>query len=173
MLKKVFALLILITTLSLNSCATITPVSGKYSFAITPNQAQNAEYFGKTVRWGGEIIATYPEQNNTTCFIVLGLKLHSNAEPYSNKKSSFIGRFIACTKGYYDPEIYKKGREITFVGIISGIEKLKVGNYEYPYPIIKIEKLYLWPKRNNEYYYPYCNWNYYNFGSYSFLPRFY
>ncbi|MGE4547756.1 MAG: Slp family lipoprotein [Desulfurella sp.] len=148
--KKLASLITVVVSFAmLNSCATILPISGNYA-QITPIEAQTGKFFGKTVRFGGTIISTIPQQNNQTCFVVLGLKLHSNGKPYKKEPKNFVGRFLACAHGYYDPEIYQKGKKITFVGTIVGIEKEKVGNYTYSYPVLDVKSLYLWPK-NTEY----------------------
>ncbi len=150
--------------LVLYGCVTPAPISGHFE-NITPSQAQNKELVGKIVRFGGSIISTIPKKNDTTCFVVLGLKLNSWGEPYSIAPSNFVGRFIACAKGYYDPEIYQKGRKITFVGQIAGIKQEKVGGFTYNYPLINVKSLYLWPKqeKDNNNFSP-C------FRSYSLLP---
>jgi outer membrane lipoprotein len=145
-LKKLVHLITIIVGFAmLSSCATVLPISGNFT-QITPTQAETGKFFGKVVRFGGTIISTIPEQNNQTCFVVLGLKLHSNGKPYKKEPKNFVGRFVACARGYYDPEIYKKDKEITFVGTITGIEKEKVGNYTYSYPVLNVKSLYLWPK---------------------------
>ncbi|MGB9756092.1 MAG: Slp family lipoprotein [Desulfurella sp.] len=148
----------------LYSCVTPAPISGHF-VNIAPTQAQESEVVGKVVRFGGSIISTVPQQNGTTCFVVLGLKLNSWGEPYSVKPENFVGRFIACAKGYYDPEIYQKNRKVTFVGKIVGTKKEKVGDFTYNYPLIDVKSLYLWSKQeeNNVRFSP-C------WGSYSLLP---
>ncbi|MGB9755737.1 MAG: Slp family lipoprotein [Desulfurella sp.] len=157
-LKKIKAAVIVIVGVGiLQSCSTVLPISGNFT-PITPIQAQNGEFFGKEVRFGGTIISTIPEQNNQTCFVVLGLKLHDNGKPYRKEPQNFVGRFIAYAKGYYDPEIYKKGSKVTFVGKIMGIKKEKVGDFVYTYPLIDVKNLYLWPKQEHENCFP-CNCN--------------
>lgn len=153
-----------VAALILYSCATPAPISGQFE-NIRPTQAQEKEMIGKTVRFGGSIISTIPQQNGTTCFIVLGLKLNAVGEPYSVKPANFVGRFIACAKVYYDPGIYQKDRKITFVGKIAGVKKEKVGDFTYTYPLIDVKSLYLWPKPEKNYlHFSPCP------GSFSLLP---
>ena len=60
------------------------------------------------------------------------------------------GRFIACKPGFYDPEVFKKGREVTLTGKIIHIDVRKVGEYDYHFPVVDIEFMILWPKRQEQ-----------------------
>ena len=60
-----------------------------------------------------------------------------------------LGRFIACRAGFYDPEVFMAGREITVSGRVEGFETRKVGNYDYRYPRVAAEVVYLWPERRD------------------------
>lgn len=64
------------------------------------------------------------------------------------------GRFMAIEKGYLDPLIYKKGREITIAGELIGSRKKKIGEIEYTYPFFEIKEVYLWKEEKGYYYYP-------------------
>lgn len=133
-----------VLVLGLGACATRTPVSGTFP-PITPRAAQSGRYLGKTVRWGGILIATHP-QPQKTCFRVMALPLASNGRPETGADMTETGRFIACAAGFYDPVLYAAGRRITFVGAISGLESQAVGGYRYPYPRLDARVVYLWPK---------------------------
>jgi outer membrane lipoprotein len=129
--------------LGLGACATIPQeLTGTYT-TITPENA-TAVAPGTRVRWGGDIIQTEP-QERATCFFVLGEPLDSQARPEHREQSR--GRFVACKQGFYDPEVYAKGREITVTGTVSGSETRKVGDYDYAYPRVDADVVYLWPKR--------------------------
>ena len=144
-------------TVLLASCATVPKeLAGSYA-DITPQQASNGGVSGTAVRWGGDIIQTEPGRNDT-CFYVLGKPLASNdARPRSSSDS--IGRFVACKRGFYDPEVYAKGREITVTGMLQGVITRKIGDYEYPYPRVEANAVHLWslPVMYNRGYYN--SWN--------------
>ena len=159
-------IILLFVALTLGACATVpkelqvsTPLS-----TTTPRQAQTGNHDGERVRWGGVIISTNT-QSDQTCFEVMALSLDSSTQPESNDQS--LGRFIACSKGFYEPTLYAAGREVTFIGRIDGSEKQKVGEYDYHFPRLIADAVHLWPKRSNIIYVPYYDpfwdpfWPYY------------
>ncbi len=132
-------------TVLLASCATVPKdLAGSYA-DISPQQAGNGSVSGASVRWGGQIIQTEPGHDHT-CFYVLGKPLDSSdARPELSRDST--GRFVACRQGFYDPEVYAKGRAITVTGVLQGVVTRKVGDYEYPYPRVEAGAVHLWPVR--------------------------
>ena len=99
----------------LAGCATTPPVALQGTFAtLTPQQSLTQAATGQTVRWGGEIIQTLPGKDQT-CFELIARPLDSTARPLLGGDAQY-GRFIACSKGFYDPEVYAKGRELTLIG---------------------------------------------------------
>ena len=138
---KHFAITLLAAGLA--SCATV-PKSLQGEFpATTPRDAVTAAN-GQSVRWGGEIIKVEPKQD-ATCFEVLARELNAEARPSPRNPST--GRFIACHGGFYDPEEFERGSEITVVGRLSGTESGKVGQFDYTYPLVEAESIHLWPPR--------------------------
>lgn len=133
-----------------SSCASIPqPLQGEYP---DTQPAQAGQYnIGGSVRWGGVIIATNP-QPDQTCFEILGKPLEENQRPIEADQSE--GRFIACKPGFQDPEVFKAGREITIIGKLDTLEPRMIGEYEYQYPILNAEVVYLWPERPDYAAYP-------------------
>jgi outer membrane lipoprotein len=144
----------------LTSCTSVpTQLQGEYA-DVTPARVQ-PEHFGTSVRWGGVLVETRNEQDRT-CFEVLSRQLDRYMRPLV--EDTTLGRFIACTNGFHDPEVYAKGREVTVVGQIRSIEDRKIEEFDYFYPVLEVTDLVLWEKRktvmhyNNYYdpfYYPY------------------
>lgn len=129
--------------LGLSACATVPQqLAGTYTTVSPDNAAAAAQ--GTRVRWGGRIIQTEPQERET-CFFVLDEPLDSQARPERREQSR--GRFVACKQGFYDPEVYGKGRDITVTGTVAGSETRKVGQYDYSYPRVEADVVYLWPKR--------------------------
>jgi outer membrane lipoprotein len=116
-------------------------LTGTYA-TVTPDNAVAAQ--GSRVRWGGHIIQTEPQERET-CFFVLAEPLDSQGRPERDEQSR--GRFVACKEGFYDPEVYAKGRDLTVTGTVNGSETRKVGQFDYNYPRVNADVVYLWPKR--------------------------
>ncbi len=163
----------------LAACAT-TPrpiVEGPIS-PLTPEAARANQGVGpnERVRWGGEILDVMPGENQT-CFEILSHELDVSGRPRESRETD--GRFIACDKGFYDPAVYSKERELTVVGSLMEPETRKIGEADYLYPRLQIEKLYLWPQYSQFQRYPYYDpfWGFpysgfgYGFGYRPFLFR--
>lgn len=128
----------------IGGCASIPEPISKGPVTIErPDSKQIENIVGKTVRWGGKILKSESTQEET-CFEILGFLLDRSGEPEESDSSA--GRFFACTDGFYDPAIYSVGRKITIVGEVIEITTAKIGKYDYRYPKIKIDSLYLWPR---------------------------
>ena len=107
-------------------------------------QENIAAYQNQLVTWGGVILDTHTKQNMTE-IIILSKRLTDSTGPVEQDES--LGRFIAQTRDFLDPALYAKNKEITVHGRILRQENRKVGEYEYSYPIVTVESLYLWPPR--------------------------
>lgn len=139
--------LALVATIALlGGCATIPqPLQGSYT-NLSSTAAQQGGAGGTQVRWGGEIIKTEPGSQQT-CFYILARPLDGQARPELGSAGGDQGRFVACHSGFYDPEVFSRGRELTVTGTIHGTVTQKVGAYDYPYPRVEANVVYLWPKR--------------------------
>ena len=123
----------------------------------TLRQVQNApeQYRDRTLRWGGSIVSVTNARDGSVVEVV-ARTLQSSSRPDSSGLSP--GRFLMKTGDFLDPEIYKEGEDITVVGALQGVETRKVGEYEYPYPVLRAEGYYLWPpvpERRVRHYDPY------------------
>jgi outer membrane lipoprotein len=161
----------------LGGCATIPkPLAGTYTDVSTSTAAQGGAS-GTRVRWGGEIIKTEPGPQQT-CFYLLSRPLDSQARPVSGHAGESQGRFVACRDGFYDPEVFTRGRELTVTGTLHGTVSQKVGNYDYAYPRVDADVVYLWPVRTvvhypPGYYDPFWGPGFYNpwgYGAWGYSP---
>ena len=155
--------------LAFSACTTIPEqLKGEY-VSLTPKNAIEKD-LQTPVRWGGVILETRPE-SEFTCFEILAKDLQTSMRPKKSDQSS--GRFIACKPGFYDPEVFKKGREVTVTGKVIHIDIRKVGEYDYHFPVVDFEFMILWPKRRDRVYYggyrPYY-WHYPHYGPYWRYP---
>lgn len=145
-------LAVTVATAALAACASVPkPLKGTFA-PVSAVTAQQGGSDGHTVRWGGSIIKTEPGPQET-CFYVLARPLNDEARPESTGQNDTQGRFVACHSGFYDPEVFARGREITVTGVLHGAVTQKVGEYQYPYPRVEASVVYLWPKYNASYYY--------------------
>ena len=161
--------LALVIGLLLCACTTIPEqLNGEYTSLIPENTTDND--LETAVRWGGAVLETLPE-DGYTCFEILSKKLQTSMRPANSDQAD--GRFIACKPGFYDPEVFKKGREVTLTGKIIHIDIRKVGEYDYHFPIVDMEFMILWPKLRKrvvyDMYRPYY-WHYPYYGRYYRYP---
>jgi len=130
--------------LLLGACAR-PPGALRGSFApLTVRDAQARAAVGERVRWGGTIVNARPGKDST-CFEIVSKPLDEQARPVDSDET--LGRFVACAPGFYDPEVYAPGREVTVTGTLAEPMSRKVGDYEYRFPVVKADTVYLWPKR--------------------------
>lgn len=133
-------------SLTLAACAsTPKPLQGQFS-TLMPDAAVQREATGELVRWGGQIVNVVPKSDRS-CFEIVSTQLGSDGRPLRLNHSE--GRFIACRTGFYEPEVFKSGREITITGHIDGFETRKVGEFDYRYPHVNADVVYLWPVRDD------------------------
>jgi outer membrane lipoprotein len=139
-----FAAVALLTAL-LAACATAPkPLQGQYS-PLTPRQAADHESTGAQVRWGGRVVSVDPRADQT-CFEMLSTRLDGSGRPRW-ASDEVGGRFIACRTGFYDPALFEKNSEVTFSGRIDGYETRRIGGYDYRFPRLAADVVYLWPVR--------------------------
>ncbi|UNU10210.1 Slp family lipoprotein [Xanthomonas translucens] len=141
---KIRLLFPVMAVLALGACATAPkPLQGQFA-TVTPRDSVAGQQVGASVRWGGKIIQTKPSQGET-CFQILSRPLSASGRPDSDAADASDGRFVACRAGFYDPAVFEPGREVTFIGHVSGYENTRIGEYDYRLPKIDADVVYLWP----------------------------
>ncbi len=142
---------LLFATIALSACVSVPEqFRGEYP-GLTPQTATESD-LGTRVRWGGVILDTQPSREQT-CFELLSRPLRKSMRPEDSDQT--LGRFIACKTGFYDPEVFVRGRELTLTGTISRIDLRKVGEFDYRYPVVEAEFVSMWPERQDVIYYEY------------------
>lgn len=160
---------IAILLLMLSACSSNIPMEISQDVADAPSfsqiQKQPDSYLGQPLRWGGTILNTQNKQNATWVTIV-AFPLSDSGRPMESDSSP--GRFIAVIDDFLEPLVYTKDREITVRGKLIGNETIKVGDFPYPYPLLKADNYYLWATKpeiidvNPPYYWPYYPSPFYN-----------
>ena len=140
------------------------------SYLDVKKNAHNFE--GQTVRWGGEI-ANVVNLKEYTMIEVVNLHLNASTKPKQLNESQ--GRFRLYYKGLLDPLIYTKGKKVTAVGTISGVEKGNIGEHEYIYPVVQTQVVHIWKKikkinMNYDPLYHHSYWGNYHFRHPARLP---
>ena len=169
---KTFILLAL-TTVLVSGCASSIPQSISTAPEGAPDlstlRADPEKYLGRSVRLGGRIVKVENRQQNSWISVV-AMPLQGNGKPRRSDQSP--GRFIAQVKGFVDPAVYSKNRRITVVGRFEKMLSQKIGEYNYPYPLIITDDVYLWPRAPKVRYtpvntlWPYSPW----YGPYDYYP---
>lgn len=146
MLKKLFYLS-LFTLLS--ACATSRvpeairqPPPGDLTLAEVRQNLPG--HVNQRVRWGGRI-AGVENHANETWLDVVARPLDDDGRPRSSDDS--LGRFIARVDGFLDPAVYAKGRDVTVAGTIERSITRQIGDYPYPYVVVKADTTKLWELR--------------------------
>ncbi len=139
-------LAVLATTAALLAACASQPQPLQGAFAqISPRDAIATDSTGAMVRWGGRIVDVEP-QPNRTCFEMISTRLGNTGRPYW-ASDDVGGRFIACRTGFYDPALFERNREVTFTGRVAGYENRRIGQYDYRFPRMEADVVYLWPVR--------------------------
>lgn len=155
----VYFVLLTLSMVTLTACATHIPdiIKNPPTEDLSLNRARHDpdRHQGKTIRWGGTIISTRNQKDKTE-LIILAKPLDKYGEPQEGDQS--YGRFIGIKDGFLDPAIYATGRSITLNGKFEQVIRKKIDNFEYDYPLVRIEHLYLWEVMEEYDYYDYPFW---------------
>ncbi|MCK7460469.1 Slp family lipoprotein [Idiomarina aminovorans] len=106
---------------------------------------QGEKVVGDSARWGG-VIADVRNAKDHTVLEIVSFPLKRWGRPEVSDNSQ--GRFLAVVNDFVDPDVYKAGRSISFVGSIGQPQQGKIDEYIYTYPVIEATGYYLWqPER--------------------------
>jgi outer membrane lipoprotein len=115
------------------------------------------KFSGMVVIWGGVIIET-TNLKESTVIKVMQTALDFQRRPTDLDRSE--GRFVIRVDRFLDPDIFKKGRQVTVGGEIAGKETQPIGEIQYIYPVVRAKELKLWeqPVPYPPYYYDPWYW---------------
>ena len=146
---------------SLSACSTHIPPVIKQPLENAPEIGEVRDrpkaYISQKIRWGGVILAAENKQDSSSLTIV-AFPLNDDGEPVASDQSS--GRFIAHFEQFLEPMIFSSNREITVTGKLLETQTVKVGEYDYEYPVVEVEHYYIWPVEADPVYddYPPYGW---------------
>ncbi len=98
------------------------------------------KYAGDTVIVGGHVVTVENKADHTEIVAVqspLGVGQKPKTKDFSQ------GRLVMIYKGFIDPEVYTKDREITVGGKIIG-SSAQADNPPYPYLKLEVRDIHLW-----------------------------
>lgn len=138
MTRRVFIIPLL---LSLAACAG----QPQQAVVVSPSPAAVSADFsrhqGRTVEWGGIIIAA-ENRRDSTWLEILAYPLDDDHQPQAGARP--LGRFQAVHPGYLETADYAPGRWLTVVGTIRELRVGKVGAAPYRFPLVAIGRINLW-----------------------------
>ena len=138
--------IIAVMVLLLNACAITPPFSqdllSGVNISLQPEQAAKEDVLDEAVMWGGVIVNATNSPDHTD-FAVLFYPLDRSQRPDRGQPAK--NRFIVRYPGYLETMVYAPGREITVLGKLQGVEEGKVGDAPYRFPVLKAERIHLWP----------------------------
>lgn len=118
---------------------------GRRNISFPDLIANPDQYRGKLFILGGIIVDTKFMQKGSQ---IEALSAPVDSRGYLEENANYTGgRFLAVypkSRGLLDPMIYKKGREITLAGTFLDVQKGKIDEMDYTYPVFEIKQLYLW-----------------------------
>ena len=181
-MKKITLILLVILGLSLlySGCAAVisSETMSRANRAVTVADVRNSPdaHKNEVILWAGEIVEAHNKKDGTIIEI-LQKPVNSSLKPKDNDISS--GRFLAKYDGYLDVAIFAPGRAVTVAGRIQGEHNQLLGELEYNYPVVSVEEIYLWPRKEmmpGYYYtYPYVwdPWPGYYYSPFYYGPHYY
>ncbi len=137
-------LLLLLSPLVIVACAPapIFKVSPHAANVPPDTVAQAPERFsGRSVIWGGQIVAVENLPNSTEIQI-LAYPLDASQRPLPDSPAG--GRFIAIMRGYVEPLSYPAGALVTLTGHIQGVRTGTVGDASYAFPLVRVDAAHVW-----------------------------
>jgi len=145
-LKQTFTSLCCILFICACTTTQLTPEQAALR-AVTPTMAaaQPSRHQGKSVEWGGLLIAIHNRQNHTI-IEVLAYPLQTNGRPDLDRQP--MGRFLTMRAGYLEPLEFAAGRRLTVTGPITGTRQGRVSEGDYIYPTVDANQLRLWPRED-------------------------
>jgi len=137
-------LLLAASALMLGACATPPIDSAGADPALRPAEAVAAfpGSRGSAVVWGGVIVSS-ENLPAMTRLEVLGYPLSSGLRPRMDRRP--LGRFLVVVDGYLETATYRAGRRITVRGMVVEVVDGRVGEAAYRFPVLRAQRLYLWP----------------------------
>ena len=140
-------LVLLSLVLALSACATGPLPTEGVARELSPAEVRDApeDALGQTVIWGG-VIADARNLEERTRLEVVAYPLDDRSQRPLTTEAP-IARFRVYADGYLETAEYATGRRVTVRGEVTGIERGRIDEAVYRFPVIDSQELELWPER--------------------------
>ena len=131
---------------------------------VLSDMRSNPDAFkGQLFVLGGSIVSTRVTEKGS---LIEAIYVPVDSRGYLESVRPSDGRFLALypkEKGLLDPFIYRRAREVTLAGEFLEIQKGKIDEMDYTFPLFEIKEIYLWEEMRvyYPYHYPYYPYRYY------------
>lgn len=145
-MRRLAPTLLVAILLGIQGCATTNRFdTAKYDAKTLPTEvAENPEqYTDSAFLWGGVIVNSTNTQNGTQIEL-LAYPLTSSQQPDTDRTPN--GRFLVIDERYLETLDYAPGRLLTVGGAMTGTRSGQIGDATYVYPVVRPDRLRLWPK---------------------------
>ncbi len=146
----------LIISMVLFSCAPVLNRDllreGQRDLSFNQLRQDPAGYKGRLYVFGGVIVQTRLTEKGSQ---IEAMEVPVDRYGHFRDQGMSEGRFMAFSSAderMLDPEVYRKGRRVTIAGEFAELQKGRIDEMEYTYPVFRIRQIYLWPRERQ--YYP-------------------
>jgi outer membrane lipoprotein len=140
--------LLIIISITLTGCVSIPQVlQGEFS-NLTPVESKKNHILKQKVRWSGYLVQTINKKDKT-CFEIVETETYKDLSPKKIIPTNG-GRFIACKDGFLEPTAFNK-RLVTITGTLVAYTEQNIGEFNYEYPVVKTDKIYIWRSNQRSY----------------------
>jgi outer membrane lipoprotein len=101
---------------------------------------------GRRAVWGGRVVNVSNLADRTEIEVV-SLPLDGADRPRLGAEPGV--RFLLVQPGFLEPTRYSPGRYLTVLGKIDGLDERLVGDFVYEQPVMRAERIHLWPADTN------------------------
>ena len=127
--------------LALGGCASPSPPGPASTLSVAEARRAPPEEPAE-VRWGGTIAEVRNTAAGDTVLEVVSRPLRRGGRPIRNDVTE--GRFLAEVPEFLDPEIVKRGRDITVTGRVGESREGRIGETDYRFPVVQVRDYRYW-----------------------------
>jgi outer membrane lipoprotein len=148
--RRAAGLLGALAALTLAACAAVPPEPLPARIVQPPTgdlqlaevRGDIARFLGAPVRWGGTVIAVDRDSAGNARVQVVERRLDGEGRPIPGSASD--GRFLIAAAPEVQPELYRRGAEITVAGSVSEAQQVHIGERTVSVPRVQVDVFQRW-----------------------------